>query len=215
MDVPVRLCIDEYKIQHDGQQMSVLQFYFLPAVKPIPHLQCIAAGSPLESGALLFAITQVKSMSSRRVLKAAQAIREVVSMAILTDIKDPRVRDVTVTMVEVTPDMRQAKVNVTVRGDEAKQKLCLRGLQNSAGFFQQKVGRRIDTRYTPRLEFVIDKGLNNALAVTRILEDVIPAEREQFGETDDDNADAPTSVDNETADEAPINQTSQQSAEAE
>ena len=125
-------------------------------------------------------------MSSRRVLKAAQAIREVVSMAIIKDLKDPRIKDVTVTMVEVTPDLRQAKVNVTVRGDATKQKLCIRGLQNSAGFLQQKIGRRIDTRYTPRLEFVIDKGLENSLAVTRILEEVLPAERELHGETMDD-----------------------------
>ena len=158
-------------------------------------------------------------MSSRRVLKAAQAIREVVSMAILTDLKDPRVRDVTVTMVEVTPDMRQAKVNVTVRGDEAKQKLCIRGLQNSAGFFQQKIGRRIDTRYTPRLEFVIDQGLSNALAVTRILEDVLPAERKKYGDPDNDSTDNDAQAlepsDNETADEALINQTNQESADAE
>lgn len=127
-------------------------------------------------------------MSSRRVLKAAQAIREVVSMAIITDLKDPRIRNVTVTMVEVTPDLRQAKVNVTVMGDETQQRLCLRGLQNSAGFLQQKVGRRIDTRYTPRLEFVIDKGLNNALAVTKILEEVLPAERGETGDGEDDSS---------------------------
>ena len=158
-------------------------------------------------------------MSSRRVLKAAQAIREVVSMAILTDIKDPRVRDVTVTMVEVTPDMRQAKVNVTIRGDETKQKLCIRGLQNSAGFFQQKVGRRIDTRYTPRLEFVIDQGLNNALAVTRILEDVLPAERKKYGETDDESADngaeASETAADETSNETQLKTTTQESADTE
>ena len=123
-------------------------------------------------------------MSSRRVLKAAQAIREVVSMAIIRELKDPRIRDVTVTMVEVTPDLRQAKVNVTVMGDEAKQKLCVRGLQNSAGYLQSKVGKRIDTRYTPRIEFVLDKGLKNALTVTRILEEVIPNERLKYGEHD-------------------------------
>jgi len=154
-------------------------------------------------------------MSSRRVLKAAQAIREVVSMAIIKDLKDPRIKNVTVTMVEVTPDLRQAKVNVTVRGDATKQKLCIRGLQNSAGFLQQKVGRRIDTRYTPRLEFAIDKGLDNALAVTRILEEVLPAERELHGETDD-NTDATvdvteSAVANETATDQPI----QESTDAE
>ena len=115
-------------------------------------------------------------MSSRRVLKAAQAIREVVSMAIIADLKDPRIADVTVTLVEVTPDMRQAKVNVSVMGDETKQNLCIRGLQNSAGYLQQKVGKRIDTRYTPRLQFVLDKGIKHSMLVTRILEDVIPME---------------------------------------
>ena len=116
-------------------------------------------------------------MSSRRVLKAAQAIREVVSMAIITDIKDPRVQDVTVTFVEVSGDMRMAKVHVSVMGDETKQNLCLRGLQSSVGYLQKKVGNRIDTRYTPRLQFQLDKGLQNAMSVTRILEEVLPAEK--------------------------------------
>lgn len=118
-------------------------------------------------------------MSSRRVLKAAQAIREVVSMAIIAELKDPRISDVTVTLVEVSPDMRLAKVNVSVMGDETKQKLCLRGLQNSAGYLQQKIGKRIDTRYTPRIEFVLDEGLKHAMLVTRILDEVLPKEREQ------------------------------------
>ena len=116
-------------------------------------------------------------MSSRRVLKAAQAIREVVSMAIITDLKDPRVKDVTVTFVEVTGDMRMAKVHVSVMGAETKQNLCLKGLQSSVGYLQKKAGNRIDTRYTPRLQFQLDKGLQNAMSVTRILEEVLPAEK--------------------------------------
>ncbi len=113
-------------------------------------------------------------MSSRRALKAAQAIREVVSSAILLELKDPRVRDVTVTMVEVSGDLRNAKVYVSIMGDEKKQNLCLNGLRSSTGFLQQRVGTRIDTRYTPRLTFVLDKGAKNALEVTRILREVLP-----------------------------------------
>jgi ribosome-binding factor A len=124
-------------------------------------------------------------MSSRRVLKAAQAIREVVSMAIIADLKDPRIQDVTVTLVEVSPDMRQAKVNVSVMGDEKKQSLCIHGLQNSAGYLQSKVGKRIDTKYTPRLEFVLDKGMKNAMLVTKILEEVLPKEREESNQEAD------------------------------
>lgn len=113
-------------------------------------------------------------MSSRRVLKAAEAIRQVVSMAILTDLRDPRIQDVTVTFVEVSRDMQTAKVHVSVMGDEKKQQLSLHGLQSSAGYLQQKINNRIETRYTPRLRFVLDKGIKNAMAVTRILDEVLP-----------------------------------------
>lgn len=127
-------------------------------------------------------------MSSRRVLKAAEAIREVVAMAILVELKDPRVRDVTVTFVEVSPDLRQAKVHVSVMGDETKQRLSLLGLQNSAGYLQRKVGDRLDTRYTPRITFVLDKGIKNAEAVARILNEVLP--REQVSDEDWEDADS-------------------------
>ena len=117
-------------------------------------------------------------MSSRRVLKVAEAVREVVAMAIITDLRDPRIQDVTVTFVEVSSDLRFAKVHVSVMGDETKQNLSLRGLQNSAGYLQQKISNRVDLRYTPTLKFVLDKGIKNAFEVTRILEEVLPAERQ-------------------------------------
>ncbi|GIW98651.1 MAG: ribosome-binding factor A [Pirellulaceae bacterium] len=111
-------------------------------------------------------------MTSRRLLKAAEAIREVVSMAILTEIRDPRVRNVTVTSVEVAPDMRSAKVFVSVMGDLGRQQLCLRGLNNAAGFLQAKIASRIDTRYTPRLTFSLDDGVKKSLEVARILKQI-------------------------------------------
>lgn len=113
-------------------------------------------------------------MTSRRTQKAAQAIRQVVSMSILTELKDPRVRDVTVTHVEVAPDMRQAKVHVSIMGDEKKQRLVLDGLTNSAGFLQAKIAERIDTRYTPRLQFVLDMGVKRSIEVARTLHEVLP-----------------------------------------
>jgi ribosome-binding factor A len=115
-------------------------------------------------------------MSSRRVLKVAEAIREVVSMSILTELRDPRISDVTVTYVEVSGDLRHAKVHVSVMGSEAKQKLSLRGLQNAAGFLQQKVARRIETRYTPQLTFLLDQGVKHSLEVSRLLSELLPAD---------------------------------------
>jgi ribosome-binding factor A len=113
-------------------------------------------------------------MSSRRLLKAAEAVREVVSMAILAELRDPRVRDVTVLHVDVSPDMRQAKVHVSVMGDERQQNLSLRGLQSSAGFLQSKIAERIDTRYTPRLTFVLDQGVKKSIEIAKILKEVLP-----------------------------------------
>jgi ribosome-binding factor A len=117
-------------------------------------------------------------MTSRRLLKAAEAIREVVGMAILAELKDPRVKNVTVVGVEVLPDMREAKVHVSVMGDEKQQRLTLRGLQNAAGFLQHKIADRIETRYTPRLEFVLDQGVKNSLKIESILRRVLPKDED-------------------------------------
>jgi ribosome-binding factor A len=113
-------------------------------------------------------------MTARRLLKAAEAIREVVSMAILAELRDPRIKDVTVTHVEVSPDMRHARVHVSVMGDDAQQKLSLRGLQSAAGFLQSKIAEQIDTRYTPRLTFVLDEGVKKSIEMALILKKVLP-----------------------------------------
>lgn len=117
-------------------------------------------------------------MASRRVLKVAEVVREVVAMAILRDLKDPRIRDVTVIGVEVSGDLRQAKVHVSIMGDETRQALSLRGLQNAAGFLQSRLSDRIDSRFTPRIEFVLDQGVKKSLEISRILSQVIPKSAE-------------------------------------
>ena len=140
-------------------------------------------------------------MSSRRLLKAAAAIREVVSMAILTEVKDPRVRQVTVTSVEVSPDMRAAKIFVSIMGNENQQQLGLYGLESAAGFLQQKVAKGIDTRYTPRLQFVLDSGVKNSIEVARILREVLPPTADDTAPAapaeiaDETDADADTDAD--------------------
>ena len=100
-------------------------------------------------------------------------------MAIIADLKDPRIRDVTVTHVEVTPDMRQAKVHVSIMGDETKQQLGLRGLKNAAGFLQSRIADRIDTRYTPKIEFFLDLGVKKSIEIAQILHDVLPRDQAQ------------------------------------
>ena len=145
-------------------------------------------------------------MSSRRVLKVAEAIREVVSMAILVDLRDPRVQGVTVTYVEVSSDLRNAKVHVSIMGDEKKQALCMKGLQHSVGFLQQKIGNRLDTRYIPRLKFELDKGVKHSIEVARILNEVLPkeaADAESPTEADVPSQTLPENQDGEGASDRP------------
>jgi ribosome-binding factor A len=129
-------------------------------------------------------------VSTRRQLKAAEAVREVVSMAILTQVRDPRVQGVTVTGVEVAPDMRTAVVLVSVMGSEAKQELAIRGLASSAGFLQAQIADRIDTRYVPRLSFKLDAGVKRSIEMARVLSEVLPPTAAEVEHDDDPQGEA-------------------------
>jgi ribosome-binding factor A len=141
-------------------------------------------------------------VSSRRLLKAAAAVREVVSMAILAQVRDPRVRGVTVTRVEMAPDMRNATVHVSVMGTPAQQQLALRGLANSAGFLQSQIADKIETRYTPRLRFELDGGVKHSLEIARVLGSVLPnhMEPDQADQADQADTDLPPDQEDERND---------------
>ena len=119
-------------------------------------------------------------MTSRRIAKITQAIREQVSSSILFDLKDPRVENVTVTRVEVSPDGQHANIYVSVLGEEKDQDLCMHGLRSARGFLQSKVAARIQTRYTPILTFKLDTGIKSSIEISRII-------RESLAETESDN----------------------------
>ena len=75
--------------------------------------------------------------------------------------------------------MRNAKVHVSIMGDEAAQRLCLHGLRSSTGYLQQKISRRIDTRYTPRVKFELDQGVKKSIAIAKMLGEVLPDDSEE------------------------------------
>lgn len=132
-------------------------------------------------------------MTSRRTARVSEAVRQTVSMAILTDLRDPRIQNVTVTKVDVAGDLRTAKVYVSIMGDEAKQKLCLHGLDSARGYLQAKVADRMQTRYTPVLRFVLDDGVKKSIEAARILREVLGEEGD--GSESDQGVSVPTSSD--------------------
>lgn len=113
-------------------------------------------------------------MNSRRVAKASQAIREVVSTTILLGLRDPRIKNVTVISAEAAEDLRTAKVYISVLGDAKTEALTLKGLEAARGFIQSKIADRLQTRNTPVLRFVIDRGVKQSVETSRILKGVPP-----------------------------------------
>ncbi len=83
--------------------------------------------------------------------------------------------------------MRQAKVHVSIMGSEAQQKLCLHGLQSSAGYLQSKISDRIDTRYTPRLRFELDEGVKKSLAISQHAARIAAGYQSAAGERGDES----------------------------
>ncbi len=118
-------------------------------------------------------------MSTRRTARVASVIREVVSTAILQELRDPRIRNVTVLGAEVSADLRYAKIAISVRGSEQEASLTLHGLNSARGYLQSKVAGRIKTRYTPELRFEIDRGIQKSFEAARVLEQVLPGTAEE------------------------------------
>lgn len=118
-------------------------------------------------------------MSSRRTARVASVIREVVSTSILQELRDPRIRNVTVLGAEVSPDLRYAKVRISVMGSEKDESLTLHGLESARGYLQAKVAERVKTRYTPELRFEVDHGIQKSFEAARILKEVLPGSEDE------------------------------------
>ena len=99
-----------------------------------------------------------------------EAVREVLSDAISLQIKDPRVGFVTVTAVETAPDLRRARVFVSVLGDEGVRKRSLQGLRSAHGVLQRSVARELRLKHTPTLEFVYDDTFDRARRIAELIE---------------------------------------------
>ncbi|HXG10796.1 MAG TPA: 30S ribosome-binding factor RbfA [Gemmataceae bacterium] len=108
-------------------------------------------------------------MKAYRLERVAEAIREVASETILFELRDPRIKGVTVTRAEVSGDLQHAKVYVSVMGTPKEQELCMHGLRSAAGFVQSKLAARLQTRFTPQLRFVLDQGVKKSIEMTRLI----------------------------------------------
>ena len=104
-----------------------------------------------------------------RIEKLQELIKQEVSKMLLYDIKDPRIGFVTVTDVEMTGDLREAKIFVSIMGNDEQIKDTMEGLQSALGFVRREIGKRIRLRFTPEISFAPDKSLDYSEHIQKIL----------------------------------------------
>ena len=108
-------------------------------------------------------------MSQLRVEKLQELMKQEISQIILQELKDPRIGFVTVTQVAVTGDLREAKVYVSLMGNEKQVEDCWKGLQSSLGYIRREIGQRIRLRFTPEISFALDKSLDYSAHIQELL----------------------------------------------
>ena len=109
-------------------------------------------------------------MAADRMRRVNEALREVLSSRIAEGLKDPRVGFVTVTAVDTNPDLRHARVYVSVLGGEDERGETLEGLTSSSGYLQAAIAREIRMKRTPTLEFVHDSSIDHGFRISELLE---------------------------------------------
>jgi ribosome-binding factor A len=102
-------------------------------------------------------------MASKRTLQIGESIREHIAMMLVRgEISDPRVRNVTINAVKVSPDLQLARVYYSVLGDEKLRAGVQQGLKNAAGYLRKSLGETLGLRYTPNLTFFYDESIQRA-----------------------------------------------------
>lgn len=104
-----------------------------------------------------------------RIEKLQELIKQEMSKMLLKELKDPRIGFVTVTDVEMTGDLREAKIYVSVMGGAEQVKSSLEGLNSALGFIRREIGQRIRLRFTPEISFALDTSLDYGDHIQKLL----------------------------------------------
>ena len=120
-------------------------------------------------------------MPGERMRRVNEAMREVLSAAIAQELKDPRVGFVTVTGVSTSPDLRHARVYVSVLGDDPVREETLDGLRSAHGFLQRRVASELRLKHTPTLAFEYDDTVDRGMRISRLLAEERPDDLERDG----------------------------------
>ena len=125
-------------------------------------------------------------MDDKRIKRISEEVKRVVSDIISNELKDPRISPMTsLTHVEVTRDLRFAKIYISVLGNEVEKNETLEGLENAKGFIRREIGNRIKLRYVPEPTFSLDDSIEQSIYISKLI-DKVNREDEKKRENNDD-----------------------------
>ncbi|WP_028307320.1 30S ribosome-binding factor RbfA [Desulfitibacter alkalitolerans] len=125
-------------------------------------------------------------MVSVRTTRVAEQMKKEIAAIIEHQVKDPRIGFITITNVELSNDLRHAKIFFSSLGNEEQQKKSLEGLENAKGFIRKEIAQRIQLRYAPEILFRIDNSIEHGVKISQILSKIKSteeAEKEQQNES--------------------------------
>jgi len=120
-------------------------------------------------------------MSEARARRLESEIQRLLAALIAREVKDPRVGNVTITAVQVAPDMGTARVYFTPFASREPASQVRLGLTHAASFLRGELGRRLSLRHAPRLEFVFDESTESAARLTSLIDKAVAADRASHG----------------------------------
>jgi ribosome-binding factor A len=114
-------------------------------------------------------------MSGHRAVQVGAQVREEIMQIIRRDLKDPRIGFVSITEVRMSPDLRSARVRVSVLGDEDEARATLAGLKSASGLIRHQLGRRLENlKFSPDLRFELDPSIEYSVRISKTLREVLP-----------------------------------------
>jgi ribosome-binding factor A len=112
-------------------------------------------------------------VSSKRILQVGEQIREHIAMMLIRgELSDPRLKNITINSVRVSPDLQLAKVYYSVMGSESERLAVDKGLKQASGFIRRSLGDTLKMRYTPVISFFFDESIQRAARISELIETI-------------------------------------------
>ena len=120
-------------------------------------------------------------MATRRQRRVAELIHRELSLLLMREVRDPRLAEITLTEVRVTPDLLLARVYFTVLGDAGAEEEALAGLEHAAGFLRTQLAGRVRLRLAPQLSFELDRTAAYGRRIEELLDQIAHSDGEENG----------------------------------